>query len=142
MDMSLLENCEGIEEHCRVELDSHADTCCSGRNTVLLEETTRKVNVRSFTPEHNSLDDILIGSCGGAYDCTETGETYLLVWHESLYFGDRLPVTLVNPNQVRAAGHRVNDCPTQFDQESSHSIITSCNLKIKLKMSGIISYFQ
>ena len=102
MDMSLLEDCVREEEHCRVELDSHVDTCCSGRNTVLLEETTRKVNVRSFNPEHNSLDDILIGSCGGAYDCDETGETYLLVWHESLYFGDRLPVTLVNPNVLHS----------------------------------------
>ena len=59
MDMTLL-GMELPDQEGRAELDSHADTCCGGSNTVLLEETGRKVTVRSFTPEHDSLDGIPI----------------------------------------------------------------------------------
>ena len=122
MDMDMFTDDGGSGMRARVELDSHADTCCSGWNTVLLEESGRKVDVNSFTPEHESLNDIPIGTSCGAYDCDKTGETYLLIWHESLYFGDRLPMTLVNPNQVRDSGTLWTTAPGS----SSHIPRTAC----------------
>lgn len=142
MDMSLLELDDSDDSDGRAELDSHADTCCGGANTVLLERTGRTVTVKSFTPEHNAIENIPIGTIAGAYDSEQNGETYLLVWNESMYFGDRLPITLINPNQIRAAGHMVQDCPKQFDTDSGHKIVTSCNLDIGLKMNGVISYIN
>ena len=138
MDMTLLDM-DLSEEEGRAELDSHADTCCGGSNTVLLEETGRNVTVRSFTPEHDSLDGIPIGTVAGSYD-SRTGETLLLVWNECMFFGDRLPTSLINPNQVRAAGHVVDECPKQFDKGSRHGIVTSCGLEINLEMNGVISF--
>ena len=64
-----------------------------------------------------------------------------MVWNEVLYFGERLPTTLVNPNQVRAGGHIVEECQQQFDKRSSHSITTSCGIRIPLELEGVMSCF-
>eukprot|EP00978_Attheya_sp_CCMP212_P020363 scaffold58220_cov32-Attheya_sp.AAC.1 len=57
-----------------------------------------------------------------------------------MHFGDRLPHTLLSPNQIRSAGHQVNECPKQFDSRSGHNISNACDLDLSLKLSGIISY--
>ena len=57
-----------------------------------------------------------------------------------MFFGARLPTSLINPNQVRATGHVVDECPKQFDKESRHGIVTSCGLEINLEMNGVISF--
>ena len=90
MDMSLLDMDLSEDEEDRAELDSHADTCCAGKNTVLLEETGREVTVSSFTPEQDAIKGIPIGTVAGAYESEKNGQTYLLIWNETLYFGDRL----------------------------------------------------
>ena len=66
----------------------------------------------------------------------------MLVIYEALYFGDDLKDSLLDPNQLRAAGVIVNDAPQQFDATSSHSISVSGTLEIPLKMHGVISYFD
>lgn len=124
----------------RGELDSHADTTVAGANMVLLEETGVKVSVSAFSPQHKAIKDIPIGSCALAYDDENTGNTYILVFNEMMYFGNKMPQSLINPNQVRAQEHLVRDCPQQYDGELTHSIITSCGLEIPLHMMGVISY--
>ena len=47
--------------------------------------------------------------------------TYILVLHESLWMGDTLDHTLVNPNQLRHYGNRVED---NLMQEICVSVIT------------------
>ena len=125
----------------RADLDTHADTCVGGANVVLLEHNPSSVvTVHSFSPEQTPLTDVPVGTCAGAYDCPRTGQTYLLIFYEMMYLGDRLPTTLLNPNQIRAAGHKVHDCPRQYDTSSSHSIITDDGLEMPLYMKGVISY--
>jgi hypothetical protein len=99
----------------RAELDSHADTCVGGSNVALLHATGFTVSVSAYSPEYDALPDIPIATCAGAYDSDVDGSTYLLIWNEMMYFGDRMPVTLVNANQLRNNGHTVDDCPQQFD---------------------------
>jgi hypothetical protein len=43
--------------------------------------------------------------------------------NQALYYGDRLKHTLLNPNQLRSNGLKVEDVPRQFDKRSTHSII-------------------
>jgi hypothetical protein len=124
----------------RAELDSHADTCVGGSNVALLHETGFTVSVSAYSPEYDALPDIPIATCAGAYDSDVDGSTYILIWNEMMYFGNRMPVTLINANQIRTNGHTVDDCPQQFDSRSSHSIKTSCGLDISLKIRGVISY--
>ena len=79
------------------ELDSHADTCVAGANTVLLEDTGQRVKVSPFSEEYKPICNVPIGSCGTAYDLP-TGETLLLVIHEAIYFGDQMSHSLLCPN--------------------------------------------
>ena len=126
----------------RSEMDSHADTCVAGCNMVVLEDTGQTVSVTPFTSEYNALKGIPIVSAATAYDCPTDGETYLLIFNECLFLGERLPVSLLCPNQLRAFGLSVCDTPQQFDADSPHDIsFPDSNLRIPLEMEGVVSYF-
>jgi hypothetical protein len=125
----------------RAELDSHADTCCAGINTIPFSYSEETVTVSPFLDAYTPLKEIKIASVVTAYDDPLTGDTIFLVLHEALYFGDRLPQTLLNPNQIRYHGNKVHDVPKQFDPDSQHAIeIPSKNLVLPLGLDGIISY--
>ena len=133
---------DGMVSNDWCELDSHADTCVAGANFVTLYETGESVNVHSFTPEQSPLHEIKIGSAATAYAC-EDGEIVVLVVNQALLFGDRLPNSLINPNQLRAYGHVVEDTPRQFNSESTHSIsiLGEGGFVIPLELKGVISCF-
>ena len=88
----------------RSEMDSYADTCVAGCNMVVLEETDQTVSVTPFTSEYNALKGIPIVSTAMTYDCLTDSETYLLIFNECLFLGERLPVSLLCPNQLRVFG--------------------------------------
>jgi hypothetical protein len=99
--------------------------------------------VLPFIGEYQPLADIPITSVATAWDHPETGETYILVINEALYFGDRMNHSLICPNQLRDFGLIVNDVPSYYDQTSSHSIIIpSINLELPLQMRGVFSYLD
>lgn len=105
----------------RTALDSHADTSCAGSNATAIELTGEKVNVYPFSDDLPSVREVPIATALTIWESPSTGEVWGLVLHETLYFGDRLQGSLLCPNQVRAAGHRVYDVPVQFDPTSKHS---------------------
>ena len=74
-----------------------------------------------------------------AYDCPVTNETYILVFHESLYYGTGLDHTLINPNQVRYNGIPFWDNP--FDEERGLCVHASETLFIPLQMKGSKIHF-
>jgi hypothetical protein len=125
------------------ELDSHADTCVAGANFVTLFDTGESVNVHSFTPEQSPVKTVPIGTAATSYVCND-GEVVVLVLNQALLFGDRLPNSLLNPNQLRAFGHVVEDAPRQYDPNSSHSIklLDDEEVVIPLVMKGVISCFS
>ena len=81
MDMNILSL--SVDKN-RVEMDSHAGTRIGGRNTVLIDDTGHRVRVNTFSPEHEPMEGIPIGTVALAYDCGDTGQTYILVWHRLL----------------------------------------------------------
>ena len=124
----------------RRELDSHADTCCVGRDTVVLELTGETVNVKPFSDEYDAMEGIPVATIATAYE-NEWGETIILVLNEALYFGEALSHSLWCPNQLRANGLIVEDPPKQFDKESTHSIkILKSKVTLPLRLHGIV-YF-
>lgn len=135
-------NTEGSEG--RMELDTHADTCVAGNNTVVLDLTGKVVSVSPFCEsEFKALEDIPVATVATAYDCPTTGKTYVLVINEALYFGDKMKHTLLCPNQLRANGVKVEDCPKQYDSTSTHSIrVPDADLTIPLILRGVISGFN
>ena len=131
----------------RTELDSHADTIVGGANCVLLKAGNETATVHSFSHESKPFKHVPIGTIATAWVDPKSGETFILEFPESLYFGDRMSHTLLCPNQLRAHGLIVNDVPRQFDERSTHSIQVLADyggteIEIPLEMNGVISYFS
>ena len=123
-------------------LDLYADTCCGGSNMVALVLTGEKVNVFPFSEDLPAVQEVPITTILMIWESPKTGELWMLVIHEALYFGDRLKESLLCPNQLRAAGILVHDAPTQFDSASRHSITVPGKLELPLEMHGIISHLR
>ena len=125
MDMDSAFSLDGDGDQGRFELDTHADTTAAGNDMLLLddmEKITQFVDVAPFADSYEAIKNVPIGTCAAAYDCVKTGTVYILVFGQVLYFGDQLGASLVCPNQVRAAGNLVEDCPRQYDPSSQHGI--------------------
>jgi hypothetical protein len=127
----------------KTELDSHADTCVAGANTVPLWYTDHKVSVSPFIGEYAPLEDVPVASVATAYDNPVDGSTIVLVINEALYFGDRMSHSLLCPNQLRDFGIIVNDTPSCYDRSSSFSIVLpDSDIEMPLLMRGVISYIE
>ncbi len=127
------------------ELDTHADTCVAGANCIILEESNQTVNVSAFTDTHEPLINIPIVTAATAYDEESTGTTYILILGQAIYLGNQMKNSFICPNQLRANGLIVEDCPKHLaprDNPSSHSIFApEDNLMIPLQLRGVTSYF-
>jgi hypothetical protein len=66
-------------EESRMELDSHADTCVVGSNTVLLWYTDHHNTVSPFIGEYTPLKNIPVASVATAWDNPKDGSTIILV---------------------------------------------------------------
>jgi hypothetical protein len=134
---------ENIEIGEYIELDSHADTSVIGNNCRVISYTDKTCQVAPYHPHYDSMQDIPIVQAGTAYDDPNTGETMILIINQGLYFGDSLPVTLLNPNQMRMNGLEVDDVPKHLAKDptvATHSIyIPEEDIHIPLSMRGVIS---
>ena len=83
------------------ESDTNADTCYLSTNFVVLSYTNRTADVYPYDKSYAPMQNVPIVSGATAWDCAEDGRTYILVFHESLYYGEKLPHSLINPNQIR-----------------------------------------
>jgi hypothetical protein len=108
----------------------------------VLELKEERVNVFPFSDDYDAIQDVPIATVGTVWEDPRTGEIWFLVFNEALYFGSRLKESLLCPNQMRAAGIRIEDVPVQFDSDSSHSIIIDGRLQIPLEMHGVISHIN
>ena len=71
--------------------DSHADTCAGGSNFVMLDHpdnVKNHVDVAPFSEEYEPITGIPVATCATCYTALEKGETYILVFHQMLYFGE------------------------------------------------------
>jgi len=87
-----------ISDH--TDLEFHADTGVGGPNCVLLSETGKTVMVHTFSNKRQPFAEVKIGMTGTAWVNLETGETFILIHHQRLYFGDMVDHSLECPNQL------------------------------------------
>jgi Reverse transcriptase (RNA-dependent DNA polymerase) len=119
----------------RVEIDNHADTHALGRNCLVIYETGRTCSVSPYTSSYAPMTSVPIVTAATAYDNPETGETIILVFNESVYLGNVLENTLLNPNQARVTGIQICDDP--FDPHRHLGIHDpATGISIPLEMSG------
>ncbi len=129
----------------RCELDSHADTCTLGGNFLLVEEPdpNRRVTVNAFSASISPIKGIPIATGAGLWRHPESGQGYILLFNEALFFGNKLKgPSLLNPTQMRFNGLVVDDVLKQFDPDSSHSIYDPrTDVSIPLDLNGVHSGF-
>lgn len=127
----------------RTALDSHADTSsCAGSNATATELTGEKFDVYPFSEDLPSIKEIPIATVLTIWESSSTGAVWGLVLHKTLYLGDRLQVLLLCPNQVRAAGRKVQVVPVQFDATLRHSISVPGRIELPMELHGVISYLS
>jgi hypothetical protein len=91
------------------EADTHADTCVAGVNMIALEATDEVCEVQGYSGELGTIKDVPIVRAATAWTNPETAETIILIFNQILWYGNRLPISLINPNQLRHNGFRVGD---------------------------------
>jgi hypothetical protein len=89
------------------------------------------------------MEKVPVAKVGTAYDHPETGETYIFIFGQALYLGDKLEHSLICPNQARQNGVVVDDVPRHLshDEKSTHSLyFPDENVRLPLMLRGVISY--
>ena len=93
----------------KMEMDSHADTCVAGKNCIVLNYTDRSCDVLPYSSEYDAVKNVNVVTAATGYTSSR-GLQYILVFNEALHMPS-LDHTLINPNQLRNHGIRVEDNP-------------------------------
>jgi hypothetical protein len=100
-----------------------------------MASTGRTIAVRGFDKRIKARANIPIATAGTLWVDPSNGTPYILVFHETLFFGDEQAKSLLNPNQLHLRGLVVDECPRQFSNKSTHK------LRIPLSIHGVASGF-
>ena len=73
--------------HGRVELDSHDNKTFLGRNCIILAYTGKECEVSPYSDEYESIQKVPVVTGTTAWTCPHYGETFILVFNESLWMG-------------------------------------------------------
>ena len=73
--------------------------------------TGSKCDVSLYTDAYNTIKIVSIVTSGTVYTSRETGQTYILVFHEGLWMVYHMENTLINQNQLRYYGTEVQENP-------------------------------
>jgi hypothetical protein len=126
----------------RCELDTRADTCCAGRNCRPIFFTGQQWDVQGFHDDFIPVQDVPIATVATAWSDPYTGQCYILIVHEALYFGNKMNHSLINPNQLRHFGVEVYDNPYEMDPTKSMGIVLpDNNYKIPFLSQGSTVFF-
>lgn len=123
----------------RCELDSHADTCVAGPNFQLDEYTGDFCDVTPYSADYQPLTNIPVVNASTAFTDETTGKTVILRFNQVLWYGSRLAMSLINPNQIRHSGLVVSDDPTDKTRDFG---VTGDGFHIPFKMQGTTVYFE
>ena len=102
----------------RCELDTHADTFVAGRNCLPMHFTERVCDVMPYLDEYEAKKSVPIAQVAMGYT-TSSGERYILIVNEALWIPE-LEVSLMNPNQQRHYGIKVEDNPYDSSPMTIH----------------------
>ena len=120
--------------HGRIELDTHADTAVMESNCVVLSYTGKECEVSPYSSQYEGVQNVPVVTGAMVWTNAADGMAYLLIFHESLWMGDKLDHTLVDPNQLQAYGVSIQDNP--FDAKPLS--ITTNDVSVELYLEGMI----
>ena len=120
--------------HGHIELDTHADTTVLGSNCIIFSYTGKECEVSPYSSQYKAVQNVPVVTGATVWTNAADDTAYLLIFHESLWMGDKLDHTLVNPNQLRAYGVSIQDNP--FDTKPLS--ITTDDASVELDSEGTI----
>ena len=122
-------------------MDTRADTTCAGINCRPIYYTGQHCEAHGFHDELTPIKDVPIATVATAWSDPNTGESFIIIINEALYFGNSLDHTLVNPNQIRAFGIDVYDNPFDRDYDRSMGIQLTDHKRLPFRSDGSTIYF-
>ena len=96
--------------------------------------TSRECDVSPYRDDYASIKNVPIVQAATAYQSPYTGQVYILILNEALWMGDSMKHTLINPNQLRHYGVKVQDNPCSI--EPIHIMTEDSSFSLELKMRG------
>ncbi len=126
------------------DLDSHADQCVLGSKAQVVYDYAEPVNIVGYDPSRPVTSALWTVSRALAYDCPETGATFILVVNQGIH-NLNIDHNSLSTLQLRLNDIIVNDKPkflTDTPTERDHAIIvtdpeTNNELLIPLSIKGI-----
>ena len=100
--------------------------------------TNRERDVSPYRDNYALIKNVPIVQAATAYQSEYTGIIYILIFNESLWMGDSMRHTLVNPNQLRYYGTKVQDNPTSA--RPLHIMTESSEFNLELKIKGTVTF--
>ena len=113
----------------RTECDSHTGTTVTGSNMVMVEDISDVhdyVDVAPYSESYKPIKNIPIAMAATVYDDPSDGTTTLILFGQSLFFGNKMASSLICPNQVRNNGNIIEYCRRQYNKNSKHDL-TLCD---------------
>ena len=128
---------------CRLGFDTWADTSCSGKHAFVESFVEgRTVNATGFTSSLGTMKDLPIANVLYAYD-TNDGNTIILENHNTIYLGENMDDSLLNPIQSEENDVRIDLRPKRFyphDTNDCQSILFPDGTKIPLEFDGVLPF--
>jgi hypothetical protein len=121
------------------EMDSHADTCVAGPNFRISEYTGEHCDVTPYSYDYKPMKNVPIVNASTAFTNELTGETIILQFNQVLWYGNKLKMSLMNPNQIRHFGLTVSDDPTDRTRDFG---ITGEDFTIPFQIKGTTIFFK
>ena len=127
---------------CKLGIDSWADTCCAGKHAFVEEFIEGKtVTATGFTSSLGSVSNLPIANVVYAYD-SKDGTVILLECNNSIYLGDKMSDSLMNPIQAEEIGVRVDTRPKRYypDEIGCQSLQFPDGTIIPVLYDGVLPY--
>ena len=86
----------------RIELDSHTDTNCAGKDMTILSYIGYNCNIIVFHYELKQMENIPLVTAVTAYDDSLSGNTVMLLFNQELWFGSIMGQYLIATNPFRS----------------------------------------
>lgn len=88
-----------------------ADTICAGQNFQILSHTGMTCEVSGFHKSFDSVSNVPVAQVATGFIHLDTNETFILILNETLYFGNTMDHSSINPNQICAFSIAIFDDP-------------------------------
>ena len=95
-----------------------------------------------FHSDLTQINNVPIATITTAWSDPHTGESYIIIINEALYFGDGMDHSLVNPNQIRAFRIELYDNPYEPDPNRSMGVMLNDYKKLPFRSDGSTIYFN